>query len=83
MEASVEQMLSSLKISELKEILGALGQSTTGKKDALVWRVANNADEALIERTVPKNNMHCLKKVMSFFGFMMITFWCISIRIGV
>lgn len=27
-----------------------LGQSTTGKKDALVWRVANNADDSLIAR---------------------------------
>ena len=53
-EASVDQMLASLKVSELKEILGTLGQSTTGKKDALIWRVANNADEALIERYCPE-----------------------------
>lgn len=53
-EASVEQMLASLKVAELKEILGALGQSTTGKKDALVWRVANNANDALIERYCPE-----------------------------
>ena len=65
-EASVEQMLSSLKISELKEILGALGQSTTGKKDALVWRVANNADEALIERYCPEKQYALSEKGNEF-----------------
>lgn len=30
--ASIEQSLNSLKIAELKEILSALGQSTTGKR---------------------------------------------------
>lgn len=53
-EASVEQVLTSLKVAELKEILSAMGQSTTGKKDALVWRVANNANDALIERYCPE-----------------------------
>ena len=32
-EASVEQTLNSLKVTELKEILSALGESTTGKKE--------------------------------------------------
>lgn len=54
LEATAEQKLSSLKITELKEILGALGQSTTGKKDALIWRIANNADDDLISRYCPE-----------------------------
>ena len=31
-----------------------MGQSTTGKKDALIWRVVNNANETLIERYCPE-----------------------------
>lgn len=53
-EASVEQALNSLKVTELKEILSALGQSTTGKKDALIWRIANNADDSLIACYCPE-----------------------------
>ena len=53
-EASVEQTLNSLKVTDLKEILSALGESTTGKKDALVWRIANNADTSLIEKYCPE-----------------------------
>ena len=53
-EASIEQSLNALKVTELKEILTALGQSTTGKKDALIWRIANNADDSLIARYCPE-----------------------------
>lgn len=53
-EASAEQALNSLKVTELKEILTTLGQSTTGKKDALIWRIANNADGSLIARYCPE-----------------------------
>lgn len=53
-EASVEQSLRSLKVIELKEILSALGESTTGKKDALIWRIANSADSSLIEKYCPE-----------------------------
>ena len=50
----MEQTHNSLKFIELKEILTALGQSTTGKKDALVWCIANNADDALIAWYCPE-----------------------------
>lgn len=53
-EASIEQSLNALKVTELKEILTALGQSTTGKKDALIWRIANNANDSLIARYCPE-----------------------------
>ena len=54
LEATAEQNLSSLKVTELKEILSALGQSTTGKKDTLIWRIANNADDDLIAQYCPE-----------------------------
>lgn len=54
LEATADQKLSSLKVTELKEILSTLGQSTTGKKDALVWRIVNNADDDLITRYCPE-----------------------------
>ena len=53
-EASMEQSLNALKVTELKEILNALGQSTTGKKEALIWRIANNAYDSLIARYCPE-----------------------------
>ncbi len=53
-EASLEQKLISLKVADLKEILSALGESTTGKKDALIWRIINNADSSLIEKYCPE-----------------------------
>jgi len=52
--ASIEQTLSALKETELKEILTEIGQSTTGKKDALIWRIANNADPSIIARHCPE-----------------------------
>lgn len=53
-EASIQQNLNGLKVTELKEILVELGQSTTGKKDALIERIANNADGMLIARYCPE-----------------------------
>lgn len=53
-EASIEQTLNSLKITELKEILAGLGQPVTGKKDTLIERIANNADGTLIARYCPE-----------------------------
>lgn len=53
-EASIEQSLNLLKVTELKEILSGLGESTTGKKDTLVWRIANNTDTAQISQYFPE-----------------------------
>ena len=53
-EASAEQALNALKVAELKEILTAIGESTSGKKDALIWRIVNNADAAVIARYCPE-----------------------------
>lgn len=53
-EASIQQTLNALKATELKEILAELGQSTTGKKDALIERIANNADSSIIVRYCPE-----------------------------
>lgn len=53
-EASAEQALNALKVAELKEILTAIGESTSGKKDALIWRIVNNADASVIARYCPE-----------------------------
>lgn len=47
--APISSMLSSLKVSELKEILQKLDQPTTGKKDALINRILENSDELFLE----------------------------------
>ena len=47
-EASVEQVLNSLKVTELKNILISLGITTTGKKEELILRITNNADDSVI-----------------------------------
>ena len=53
-EASAEQALNALKVTDLKEILTAIGESTSGKKDALIWRIVNNADASVIARYCPE-----------------------------
>lgn len=53
-EASTEQVLNALKVTDLKEILTAIGESTSGKKDALIWRIVNNADASVIARYCPE-----------------------------
>ena len=53
-EASAEQALNVLKVTELKAILSSIGESTSGKKDALIWRIVNNADASLIARYCPE-----------------------------
>lgn len=53
-EATVEQMLAALKVSELKEILTVIGQPTTGKKDVLIECIVNNASGALISKYCPE-----------------------------
>ena len=53
-EASAEQALNALKVTDLKEILTTIGESTSGKKDALIWRIVNNADASVIARYCPE-----------------------------
>lgn len=53
-EATAEQALNALKVTELKEILTAIGESTSGKKDALICRIVNNADASVIARYCPE-----------------------------
>ena len=53
-EASAEQALNALKVTDLKEILTAIGESTSGKKDTLIWRIVNNADASVIARYCPE-----------------------------
>lgn len=61
-EATIELTLNSLKVAEIKEILTVLGQPTTGKKDALVERIVNNADVSVIARYCP-GKLYMLSKM--------------------
>lgn len=47
-EATAKESLSRLNVAELKAILVELGQKTTGKKDDLVKRVAENTTESFL-----------------------------------
>lgn len=49
-EASVETRLSYLKVPELKNILIDLGQPVTGKKDVLIQRIIESADDVTIKK---------------------------------
>ncbi|WP_343083179.1 SAP domain-containing protein [Blautia producta] len=44
-ETSTEENLKTLKVTELKEILESIGEKKTGKKDGLVRRILDTADE--------------------------------------
>lgn len=52
-EASVESRLAFLKVTELKEILTELSQPVSGKKEALIHRIVEVADDATIKKYVP------------------------------
>jgi len=53
-EASIELLLDSLKISELKQILTDINQPTTGKKDALISRILTASDTSIISKYCPQ-----------------------------
>lgn len=44
-KASKESVLNSFKVTELKEILAAVGQPVSGKKEALIERILSTVDE--------------------------------------
>lgn len=45
-KAPVTAVLDALKVADLKQILSSINQSTTGKKDALIERIIETADDA-------------------------------------
>ena len=65
-KASTATVLNSLKVSELKELLSSIGQSGTGKKEVLIERVLQNADENLIKTFYPVELYSLSKKGEEF-----------------
>ncbi len=45
-KAPTSAILNSLKVSDLKQFLSSIGQVSTGKKDVLIERIIQNADES-------------------------------------
>lgn len=52
--ASVTDMLRSLRVADLKQVLSALGQPVSGKKDALISRIIESEDQAIIRKPCPE-----------------------------
>ena len=51
--APIAAILSSLKVTDLKQFLTSIGQVSTGKKDILIERIIQNADESTLNRLCP------------------------------
>lgn len=51
--APLDAILNSLKVADLKQFLSSIGQVTTGKKDALIERIIQNADNSTIKAICP------------------------------
>lgn len=60
--APTVEMLSSLKVADLKQFLSSIGQSSTGKKDVLIERISQNADDSTIKSFFP-HPMYVLSKI--------------------
>ncbi|MGN0680747.1 MAG: SAP domain-containing protein [Candidatus Fimisoma sp.] len=52
--ASTTDMLSSLRVADLKQALSELGQPVSGKKDALISRIIETGDTATIRKLCPE-----------------------------
>ena len=52
-KAPIKMALDSLKIADLKQFLSSIGQTATGKKDALIERVVQFADDSAIKVLCP------------------------------
>lgn len=53
-KAPASAILNSLKVADLKQILSSIGQVTTGKKDVLIERIIQNADESSLAALCPQ-----------------------------
>lgn len=65
-KAPSSAILNTLKVVELKQILTSLGQTTTGKKEALVDRVIQNADENTI-KSICTDDLYVLSETGKLF----------------
>ena len=60
-KAPIEQTLNTMKVAELKNLLTEIGQSATGKKDILIKRIIDNADDNILD-SFSKNNTYVLSE---------------------
>lgn len=65
-EAPISDVLDSFKVTDLKQILVKMGKSTTGKKDVLIERIAENISDELINEVCP-NKMYVLSEIARIF----------------
>lgn len=65
-ETSMEVKLSVLKVTDLKELLKAVEQSTAGKKDELIKRIIQHVPMDILERTCPEKTYELSDKGKEF-----------------
>ena len=53
-KAPATAILNSLKVADLKQFLSSIGQVSTGKKDVLIERIIQNADESSLATLCPE-----------------------------
>lgn len=59
---STQDVLSSLKVNKLKEILGNYDLEIKGRKKDLIQRILNNINEEELKRILPKDEIYCLSR---------------------
>lgn len=65
-KSKIQDMLASLKASELKEILKEIQLPTSGKKEALIDRIPNNLDIKIVQRYFPEESYSLSKMGKDF-----------------
>lgn len=65
-ESTLEDLIRGLKVAELKPLLEELGLPVSGKKDALVQRIMENADEGFIRQHCPAQTYAISEKGRQF-----------------
>ncbi len=60
-KANIKQILETYNLTELKNVLKEIGQPVSGKKEVLVKRIIDNADESVLKR-YSKNNLYALSE---------------------
>lgn len=60
-KANIKQILETYNLTELKNVLKEIGQPVSGKKEAIIKRIIDNADESVLKR-YSKNNLYALSE---------------------
>ena len=78
--APIAAILSSLKVTDLKQFLTSIGQVSTGKKDILIERIIQNADESTLNRLCPDELYVLSEKVKRSLKNITNMFWYTSTK---